>query len=70
VAAALPARCPADTHELGWGESPCISDNRHLSASGHSISSFAIGKDARIPMRIEIALAGLVLGGVLIFGAF
>ena len=70
MAAALPSRCPAGTHELGWGESPCISDQRHISPSGHSIPYYATGKDARIPLRVETAVAGLIVGGLLIAGAF
>ena len=70
VAAALPPRCPAGTHELAWGESPCISDNRHMAPSGSgSIPYYATDKDYRIPLRIEIAAVGLVISGLLLVGA-
>jgi hypothetical protein len=70
IAAAIPARCPANTHELGWGEAPCISDDRHLSASGDSVWNYATDRDARLPLRIEIAVAGVVAGSLLLVTAF
>jgi hypothetical protein len=70
VAASMPSRCPSDTHISGdptW----CLSNEQHAAPSGTGyLPNYATQKDARIAVRVELLLGGLVVGGTLLVAAF
>jgi hypothetical protein len=67
VAVALPAVCPPGFHD-GRGTVACISDARHMAASGTGMipDEAMLSKDPRTRLRVELALVGVLTGACLL----
>ena len=67
AALAMPSVCPAASHASG---SVCLSDGVHPAPSGNGmIPDYSTGRDARVGLRIGVALLGAVLAtGIVVVG--
>jgi hypothetical protein len=64
AALAMPSVCPAATHASG---SVCLSDGTHPAPSGTGmIPDYSTGRDARLGLRIGVAVSGAVLAAGLV----